>query len=148
MIPYEDKAIAHEIKLYQSIVRSLMYLATNTRLDISYCTSVLSRFLANPSLQHIAATRCCLQYLASSINLCIYYGGDQKDDDAIALRGYVNVDFVGDRSERKSHTGCVYFFCGGVIVSILKRQLIVAVATTEAKYVAMFKAAQEGAQLR
>ena len=66
----------------------------------------------------------------------------------MALRGYVNADFAGDRSERKSHIGCVYFFCGGVIVSILKRQLTVAVATTKAKYVAMFKAAQEGAWLR
>jgi hypothetical protein len=125
-----------------------MYLATNTRPDINYCTSVLSRFLANPSPQHIAAARRCLQYLAGSIHLCICYGGDWKDDEAMALRGYVDADFAGDRSERKSHTGCVYLFCGGVIVSISKRQPTVAVATTEAEYVAMFKAAQEGAWLR
>jgi hypothetical protein len=58
----------------------------------------------------------------------------------MALRGYVNADFIGNRSKRKPHIGCVYLFYRGVIMSILKRQLTVVVITTKAEYVAMFKA--------
>jgi hypothetical protein len=58
----------------------------------------------------------------------------------MALRGYVNADFIGDRSKHKSHIGCVYLFYRGVIMSISKRQPTIVVTTTKAEYVAMFKA--------
>jgi hypothetical protein len=49
MIPYNGKASNAEIELYGSKIESLMYLAVQTRPDISYRVSVLSRFLTNPS---------------------------------------------------------------------------------------------------
>jgi hypothetical protein len=50
MIPHTSKATQADIELYGSKIRSLMYLAVQTRLDISYGVSVLSQFLINPSL--------------------------------------------------------------------------------------------------
>jgi hypothetical protein len=55
IIPFEEQAINKDIKLYGSKIGSLMYLAVQTRPDISYRVSVLSRFLSNPSPQYIKA---------------------------------------------------------------------------------------------
>jgi hypothetical protein len=52
-----------DIELYGSKIGSLMYLAVQTRPDISYRVSVLSRFLSNLSPQHIKAADRILQYL-------------------------------------------------------------------------------------
>ena len=49
MIPFEEQATNEDIELYGSKIGSLMYLAVQTRPDISYRVSVLSRFLLNLS---------------------------------------------------------------------------------------------------
>jgi hypothetical protein len=53
IIPFEEQATNKDIKLYGSKIGSLIYLAVQTRPDILYKVSVLSRFLLNPSPQHI-----------------------------------------------------------------------------------------------
>lgn len=50
-------------KLYRSLVGSLNYL-THTRPDISYCVSVVSRYLHNPTRQHLGAAKRILKYVA------------------------------------------------------------------------------------
>ena len=49
MIPNTKQATKEEIELYGSIVGSEMYLAVQTRPDITYAINTLSRFLINPS---------------------------------------------------------------------------------------------------
>ena len=49
MIPNIKQAIKEEIELYSLIVGSEMYLAVQTRPDITYAVNTLSRFLINPS---------------------------------------------------------------------------------------------------
>ena len=48
MIPFEEQATNEDIELYGSKIGSLIYLAVQTRPDILYKVSVLSRFLSNP----------------------------------------------------------------------------------------------------
>ena len=55
IVPFNRQVMVKDIKLYRLKIGSLIYLATQTRLDITYRVSVLSRFLLNPSLQHIKA---------------------------------------------------------------------------------------------
>jgi hypothetical protein len=57
MIPYDKQASKDDIELYGSMIGSEMYLVVQTRPDIAYAVSVLSRFLSNPSPQHISAAR-------------------------------------------------------------------------------------------
>jgi hypothetical protein len=52
-----------------------MYLAVNTRPDIVYAVSVLSRFLTNPSEKYMAAGMHVLQYLKGTIYMAIVFGG-------------------------------------------------------------------------
>ena len=55
IIPFDGQAMVKNTELYGLKIGSLMYLAIQTRLDIAYGVSALSRFLLNPSLQHIKA---------------------------------------------------------------------------------------------
>jgi len=55
MVPFNGQAAVKDTKLYGSKISSLIYLAIQTRPDIIYRVSILSRFLSNPSLQHIKA---------------------------------------------------------------------------------------------
>ena len=43
-------------------------------------------------------------------------------DPKILLHGYSDIDFAGNRSIWRSISGNVYFFTGGVILYLLKRQ--------------------------
>jgi hypothetical protein len=55
IILFKEQVINKDIKLYRSKIGSLMYLAVQTKPDILYKVSVLSRFLSNPLPQHIKA---------------------------------------------------------------------------------------------
>jgi hypothetical protein len=57
------------------MVSSLNYLATYTKINIIFAVGVLSRFLSNPLLQHIKATRCIFEYLQGIIMYIIILGG-------------------------------------------------------------------------
>ena len=63
IVLYDTQATDEDIELYGSKISSVMYLAVQTRLDIVYEVLVLSRFLSNPSLQHMKAANRILQYL-------------------------------------------------------------------------------------
>ena len=44
-------------KKYRSLVGSLLYAAISTRPDIAYSISYLSRFMADPDVQHLSAAK-------------------------------------------------------------------------------------------
>jgi len=63
MVPNQEQATKKDISQYQQLIGSLMYISVYTRPDLSFTLLVLSRFLINPSQQHIKAARRVLQYL-------------------------------------------------------------------------------------
>jgi hypothetical protein len=149
MVPNTVQASHQDTTWYQSMVGSIMYLATHTRPDIAYTVSVLSRFLNNPSTQHIAAAKRVLQYLSGTIYLGIVFGGNgHPDDEEYRLIGYSDSDWGGDHSTLASTSGYVFFFGGGVIACRAKRQTTVAQSSTEAEYIALAHASMEAAWLR
>ena len=58
--------------LYQSAIRSLLYLSGGTRPDITFSVSNLAKFSAKPSKHHWAAIKRVMRYLKGTINL-VYY---------------------------------------------------------------------------
>jgi hypothetical protein len=74
MVSNREHATAAEIELYQQIVGSLIYLSTQTRPDLCYSMSVLSRYLTNPSSDHMNAAKHALRYLRGTPNIGITYG--------------------------------------------------------------------------
>ena len=57
--------------------------------------------------------------------------------------GYVDSDFPSDLDKRRSTTGFVFTMCGGVVSWKASLQLVVALSTTEAEYIALTKAVKE-----
>ena len=55
MVPFDGQATVKDTELYGLKIGSLIYLAIQTRPDIAYRVSALSRFLLNPSPQYIKA---------------------------------------------------------------------------------------------
>ena len=53
LVKFEGQATALEIKNFQSLIGSLLYLQIGTRPDISFAMSHLAQYLANPSHQHL-----------------------------------------------------------------------------------------------
>jgi hypothetical protein len=54
-------------KQYQSMISSLLYLAIEIRLDISYCVNVFSQFNADPPIRYLKPVQWILRYLKRTI---------------------------------------------------------------------------------
>ena len=126
-------------KKYRSLVGSLLYAATSTRPDIAYSVSYLSRFMANPDVQHLSAAKRVLRYLKGTKEKGLVYSGNAA---AKSLIGYSDADWAGD-SERRSTSGYVFFMHGATISWKSQRQQTVALSTAESEYMALCSAAKE-----
>ena len=58
---------------YQSAVRSLLYLLTRTRPDITFAVNSIARFSSNPTTQHWTAENRIFRYLKRSIHFGLLY---------------------------------------------------------------------------
>lgn len=71
--PYEALLSTAEHHRYRSIVGSLVYLAVCTRPNISFVTSVSSKQLHAPTLQHLSMAKQVAWYIANTRNQSIYF---------------------------------------------------------------------------
>lgn len=142
MVRFEGIATASEISEYQSKIGSLLYLAVHTRPDIAYQCSMLSRFLTNPSPQHIKAANRVFHYLAGTINLCIVYDGMLEVRQS-KLHCFTDSDWGGCRNTRVSAGGSIFSLAGGIVSTSTKRQRNVSLSSTEVEYHALGACIQE-----
>jgi hypothetical protein len=54
LVKFDGEATASDIKHYQSLIGSLLYLQIGTQPDISFAVSRLVQYAANPSPQHLS----------------------------------------------------------------------------------------------
>ena len=128
---------AFDQQLYQSVVGSLMYLATCTRPDIAYAVGMLARFASKPNQSHWTAAKRMLRYLRGTDNLGILYKGESE------IQGYSDADWAGDTDDRKSTSGYLFLIAEGSVSWKSRKQSTVALSTAEAEYVALSAAVQE-----
>ena len=130
--------------LYQSAIRSLLYLATKTRPDISCSVSNVSRYCSRPTREHWTAVRCIFRYLKGRSSLGLLY----QLKTSRKLIAYPDADSGGDGDDFKSISG-FFFKIGGTLVSWRSRkQSCVALLTTEAEYIALASTGQEAVLLQ
>ena len=142
MVKYEGTASASENSEYQSQIGSLLYFAVHTRPDIAYQCSTLSRFLTNPSPQHMKAANRIFFYIAGTINLCIMYDGILEARQG-KLHSFTDSDWGGCRDTRVSTGGSAFFLAGSIISVSTKRKSSVSLSSTEAEYYALGACIQE-----
>jgi len=53
LVKYDSQASVLDIKHYQSLIGSLLYVQIGTHLDISFAVSQLAQYAANPSPDHL-----------------------------------------------------------------------------------------------
>jgi len=95
---------------YASAVGSLMYAMVYTQLDIAHVVGIMSRFLFNPGRAHWEAVKWILRYLWGTTKFCLQFGGYDS-----VLEGYTDSNMVGCPDGRKSTSGYVFTFAGGVV---------------------------------
>ena len=125
---------------YSQAVGALMYLMVTNRPDIAYAVTMVARFMQNPGKQHWIAVKRIFRYLQGMQELGILY----KQKDELKLMGYSDADWAGDHDDRKSTSGYLFTLGGGPISWGSKKQSSVALSTSEAEYIALSYAIQEG----
>ena len=58
---------------YRSIIGCLLFVANTVRLDISFATSLLSRYLVSPRIMHLKAAYRVVQYIVQTKDFCLDY---------------------------------------------------------------------------
>ena len=124
---------------FKSLIGSLQYLM-NTRPDIVYSVSYLSRFMDKPSSEHLVAAKRILRYLNGTVNFGILY---KRGEKVMKITGYSDSDFAGDINDRKSTSGLIFFMGGLPITWNSMKQRVVALSTCEAEYIAISSAAYQ-----
>ena len=95
--------------IYCQMIGSLIYLM-NTRLDILFVMNTLIQFLIDQRHVHLIAAKHILMYLKGTVDYGLRYDVNQK----INLEGYVDSDWVGSASNRKSTSGCYFSMESGM----------------------------------
>jgi hypothetical protein len=130
---------------YRKLAGELLYLAMYTQPDIAHTIMHLAQNNSSPELCHYTAAKHVLRYLAGTINLRTHYGGAGINP---ALHGFSDSDWASCPEDQISVSGYVWFFNGGPVSHSAKKQMTHALSSTEAKYMALTGAVQDGLWLR
>ena len=113
------------------MIGSLLYL-TATRPDIMFSVGLCARFQSNPKISYLKVVKRILRYLKGTTNLGLWYPKSENFE----LIAYADADFTGCRLYRKSIFGIYQFLEHTLISWSSKKQNLVVLSTTEAKYIA------------
>ncbi|XP_047163693.1 uncharacterized mitochondrial protein AtMg00810-like [Vigna umbellata] len=130
---------------YRRMVGSLRYLC-NTRPDISYSVGLVSRFMQNPRVSHLNAVKRILRYLKGTIEYGILLPKHGSGGE-VRVIAYSDSDWCGDKGDRKSTAGYVFFFDGAPISWSSTKEPVVALSSCEAEYIAACEATCQAAWL-
>jgi hypothetical protein len=135
---------------YAALIGSLIYLAVNTRPDISHAVGILSRFMSCPTETQWEAGKHILRYLRGTPEMGLTYSGATNDvhQGVYACAMYTDADFAADVDRHRSTTGGVMLMQNAAVVWLSKLQSIVATSTAEAEYIAAATATKEGLWVR
>lgn len=131
------------IKMFQSLVGALLWIARCTRPDIGFAVHRATRRTHAPTLQDWKLDKRIARYLAGTLDLRFHMVKDHPTTSAIELVCYTDADFGGDRVDRKSVSGAVLCMNGMVVGLMCKKQSSVALSTAEAEFVAASAGGQE-----
>jgi hypothetical protein len=96
--------------MYKRIVGSLIYM-TITRPDLSYAVGMVSQFMQTPRKPHLDAVRRILRYIKHTLQCGIFY----EVNSQLQIHGYMDVDWAGNVSDRRSTSGFMFSFGSGAI---------------------------------
>lgn len=145
MCPSNERGKEDMAKIpYQEAVGCLLYLVQGTRPDIAFAVNDVSRFNSNFGKAHWMAVKRIFRYLKGTLD----YGLSYTNSAETGFIGYSDADWASDIYKRRSCTGYVFKLSVGAISWGSKRHATVALSSTEAQYMAISAAIQEGIWLK
>lgn len=142
----ENKVAFENPEIYRSAIGKLLYLSVHSRPDISVATIILARKVSNPTKGDWTELKRILKYLRGTIDYTIKLG-DIKMEKNI-LYGFSDADWANDTQNRKSNTGYLFIFNGGIIQWRSKKQDTVALSSTDAELIALTSTTAEAIYLK
>ncbi|TXG69854.1 hypothetical protein EZV62_004789 [Acer yangbiense] len=135
--PTTEKELEKMSKVsYVSIVGCLMYVMVCKRPNLTQALSVVSRYMANPGMEHWSAVK-----WIKSLGILL-----EKQGKETCVLSYVDADYAGDLDKRS--TTSYVFTSGGKLISWRATlQSITALSTTETEYIALTEAGKEAVWL-
>ena len=141
----KDETAAQDFtRLYQAMVGSVIYLATVSRPDIAFATSRISRYMSNPSDNHMKEVHRLYAYLKGSMNLGLMFDTQSKNN----IQGMVDSDWGNCPDTTRSTGGWIFNLGGSPVSWSSKRQATVALSSCEAEYMAASEATKEAIWIR
>jgi hypothetical protein len=128
-------------KRYRRMVGRLLWL-TNVRNDIMFAVKELSRGLQQPTLLHLNKLKHLLRYLAGTQTLVETLRPNRQllldpTKTAIDINTFVDSDWAGCGTTRKSTSGCALFILGVNVCGISRTQQTIALSSGEAELYAI-----------
>ncbi|KAI5354098.1 hypothetical protein L3X38_006993 [Prunus dulcis] len=139
----EDGSEAANENEYRQIVGSLLYL-TATRPDIMFASSLLARFMHNPTRKHMGTAKRVLRYIQGTLD----FGIEFIKGKSATLIGYCDSDWAGSEDDRRSTSGYAFTLGSGMFSWASIEQNTVALSTAEAEYVSAAEATSQAKWLR
>ncbi|EOX99849.1 Uncharacterized protein TCM_008823 [Theobroma cacao] len=109
-----------------------------------FATSLLSRFMQNPSEVHFIAVKRILKYVKGTVNFGLIYMKQKSSQ----LLGFSDSDWAGFLDDSKSTRDFCFSFGSVVFGWSSKKQEVVTQSTAEAEYIACAAAANHALWLR
>jgi len=101
---------------------------TITRPNLSYAVGAVSQFMQTPRKPHLDAVRRIVRYIKHTLQCGIFY----ETKSQLQVHGYTDVDWAGNVLDRRSTSGFMFSFGNGVVSWSSKKQLTIALSSTEA----------------
>ena len=125
---------------YQKLIGALLYLAVNTRPDITASFAILSQHNKQLTSADWTETKRVGRCLKGTKDYELILGQQKKEEELI---GYADADWAENREDRRSNSGYVFRYLNATISWGCRKQTCVALSSTEAEYVALAEACQE-----
>jgi hypothetical protein len=120
--------------LFRQMVGSLRYVC-NSRPDICYSVSMISRYMHDPRKPHLIAAKRIFRYIRGTLDFGLHFPIGTNCKGSVLI-GYSDSDWCGDMTDRKSTSGYVFKFNNVAISWCTKKQVVTALSSCEAEYIA------------
>ncbi|GJW46456.1 retrovirus-related pol polyprotein from transposon TNT 1-94 [Tanacetum coccineum] len=134
----DDEADSVDSSKYRGMIGSLLYL-TASRPDIMFSVCLCARFQENPKTTHLEAVKRIFRYIRGTIHLGLWY----PKGTGIETIVYADSDHAGDYVDQKSTNDVCTFMECCLTSWFAKKQMALAISTTEDEYVSARKACQQ-----
>ena len=126
---------------YQKVIGCLLFIAVNTRPDISASISILARKVSKPNQEDWNELKRVMRYLKTTVHSKLVLSNDAAD--SFNFQGFADADWAETRIDRKSNSGYVFLFNGSAVSWCCRKQSCVSLSSTEAEYIALTEACKE-----